>query len=78
MNLTEADRVFKPRPSITETKASRTTTVARAIMDEEVAARERKNVRLQIARLERDAADAALLPPALPLKPKRRAAAKKT
>lgn len=77
MNLTEAERVFKPRPSITETKASRTTTVARAIMDEEVAARERKTARLQIARLERDAADAALPPPVLPVKSRRRSAAKK-
>jgi hypothetical protein len=78
MSFTEAERVFRPRPSITETKAHNTTMAVRAILDDEVAARERKTARLQIARLEREAADAASLTPPPPAKPGRRRTAKKS
>jgi hypothetical protein len=77
MSLTEAERVFRPRPSQTEAKASKISNTVRAILDDEVEARERKTARLQIARLERELADVALLPAAPTVKPKRRAVTKR-
>lgn len=48
--VTEA-ALFKPKPSKSESKADTTTSVARAILDEEVAKREAKTAKLRAARL---------------------------
>lgn len=59
---------------MTETRASKASSATRAILGDEVIERERKTARLNIACLERELADAALLPPEPVAKPRRRAA----
>ncbi len=70
-------KTAKPSPA---TKAEITSAVARGIIDDEAAAREKKTARLQALRLEREAAEAeeaARLAAAAPA-PKAKAKAKKT
>ena len=48
-------KIFKPKPTATETKQDATTRAARQIIDREAAARERKTERLRLARLASEA-----------------------
>lgn len=57
--------IFKPKPTQTETKSDATTKAARAILDQEAAARVAKTERLRAARLARQVPDA---PPKSPVK----------
>lgn len=65
-----AARLFRPNKQ--ESKAMTTDTVARSIIDAEVAARDAKTARLRAARLEQEAKA-----PAPPVKPGRKPAARK-
>ncbi len=70
--ITEA-ALFKPKPSKSESKADTTTSVARAIMDDEVARREAKPAKLRAARLAMEEEQAAEAPVKKPAKAKKAA-----
>jgi hypothetical protein len=50
--------LFKPKPTAIETKQDATTKAARAIIDTEASARDRKTERLKLARLAQEEAEA--------------------